>query len=127
MTNVRESVVSRAEGVAAGARACALPGRRRFSGPASLCCSSGSADSPLTFLFPVDATALCSCVRVALETVLSEQNLEWVFRVSRYAAAASARSESVAADEQTPEELGGGASGLPAATETTSAADGGGA
>lgn len=107
----------------------AAPGDGVHLAPPPASCSSGAADSSLTFLFPVAPTSLCPCLRVALETILPEQEPESVLCFSRYAAGASARHESVAADEQAPAELGRGALGLPAAaaTTTTNGADGGGA
>lgn len=111
---------------AAETRACAALRETAFIGPTSVFCSSGPADSPLTFLFSVKPPALCPNLRVALETVFfPEQRLESVLCFSQYAADSSACSESVAAEEQILAELGGGALGLP--TTTTNGADGGGA
>lgn len=59
---------------AAEDRACAALRETAFKGPASVFCSSGSADSPLTFLFPVKPLALCPHLRVALETFFFSQN-----------------------------------------------------
>lgn len=108
----------------------AAPGDGVHLAPPLPFCGSGSADSPLTFLFPADPTALCPRLRVALETTLPEQKLESALRFSRCAAGASGCNESVAADEQVPAELGRGALVLPAAaatTTTTNGEDGGGA
>lgn len=113
----------------------AAPGAGVHLAPPLAFCSSASADSSLTFLFPVDPTALCFYRRVSLLKILSEQKLESVLCFSRHAAGSSDCNESVAADQQVPAELGRGALGLPAAaaaattTTTTIAtgADGGGA
>lgn len=59
---------------AAETRACAALRETAFIGPTSVFCSSGPADSPLTFLFPVKPPALCPNLRVALETVFFFHN-----------------------------------------------------
>lgn len=56
----------------------AAPGDGVHLAPPPASCSSGAADSSLTFLFPVAPASLCLCLRVALETILPEQEPESV-------------------------------------------------
>lgn len=101
-----------------------------FIGPASVFCSLALQIRRSRFSFPWSLLLFVPVFVLPSTRFFSGQKLESVLCFSRYAAGASACSESVAAEEQVLAELGGGALGLPATvttTTTTNGANGGGA
>lgn len=112
-----------------GSRVRAAPGDGVRPAPPAALCSSGSADSVLTFLSPEAPAAFCSPASAAREATLIAGSSHRFFCFPWHAAGSPAFNESAAADRQAGAELGGGALGLPVAatTTTTRKADGGGA